>query len=589
MAAATPSRLDEAPQPGHEAIESSHGSPGEICHATSAAHEPPSSTNSVVPPTPHSEPQPTQALAPPQPASSPVATTTAAGVAAAGLSNLQSPPSQLNPSLLPSSTPPTSSGTPSTSTSKMRFSDTYKSPRSTLSKFRRLSASMPAPLAIPKADYDPDLWSKDKAKQKEAIKTHLARKVRNDWEFIWPSPSPPPPPPSPPHHPPPPTLEPVVDQPEAPSDPPPAAPAVDPESVHSAHPTDDELEDHPHPDSDAESVYSTVSEDPVHFRPRLEWTSDLSDDNMPSRSSLSPFRFDTPDAVGSSVKASVTEKRAQRRRALREEMTWNEGLACFEARRNAWTEAKTVRVRPKSSPSPSPSPSSPLSSLSPRRLFRRPSIPTSPTHPVVSLPPQQRRSNDTSTAASDASKDNELTSHHTKDSTQSTTASATTANLPVETLLPIPPPILPPNNPMRASITPAIYISLYEKVIVHNLTPSCPVNLADMIRSCVAGWKRDGEWPPRPSAVDPTSVVAVRKKKKRPSVASGEKQTGSRRMSFGFLGRGEKTTVETEEASSPARGIRRSLQRVLGFGQPSPPPSSTAVATPAPENRPAPA
>lgn len=449
---------------------------------------------------------------------------------------------------------------------------------------------MPSPLTIPKAEYDPDLWSKDKAKQKEAIKKHLAGKVRNDWEFIWP-----PPPQQPQQHPPPPTLEPVVDQPEtpgSPSDPPtatatPTTLTVEPESTH---PTDNELEDHANSDSDAASVYSTVSEDPVHFRPRLEWASDLSDDDTPPRSSLSPFRFDSPDAVGPAVKASVAEKRAQRRRALRDEMSWNEGLACFEARRNAWTSARTVRVRPKSSP-----PSSPLSSLSPRRLFRRMSIPASP-HPVSSsLGPPQRRSNDTSTAASDASEaskdNNELASHRTKDSFQSTTttsaATAATANLPVETLLPIPPPILPPNNPMRASVTPAIYISLYEKVIVHNLTPSCPVNLADMIRACVAGWKRDGEWPPKPSAVEPTSVVAVRRKK-RLSVASGEKPPGSRRMSFGFLSRGEKPNAETEEASIPARGIRRSLQRVLGFGQGTPSSPSTAVATPPPENRPAP-
>ncbi|ROT40236.1 hypothetical protein SODALDRAFT_270883 [Sodiomyces alkalinus F11] len=465
----------------------------------------------------------------------------------------------------------------------------YKSPRSTLSKFYRPSQ----PLALTQAaEHDPDLWSKDKGKQKEAVKKHLAEKVRNDWEFIWPQP------PQPPHHPPSPTLEPVVDHPEppvsssGPSTATPATPATLAVEPESAHPTDTELDDHHiDPDSDAESVYSTLSEDPVHFRPRLEWASDLSDDDdVRPRSSLSPFRFDSPDAVGSAVKASVIEKRAQRRRALREEMRWNDGLACFEARRDAWTGAKTVRVRPKF-----PSPPSPLTPLSPRRLFRRSSMSTSPIHvhpvPSLPLPLQQRRSNDTSAAASDGSealKDNELTSHRTKDSSQSTatTSAASTANLPVETLLPIPPPILPPRNPMRASITPAIYISLYEKVIVHNLTPSCPVNLADMIRASVAGWKRDGEWPPKPSAVDPTSVVAVRKKK-RLSVASAEKRTASRRMSLGFLTRGEKASPETEETTSPARGIRRSLQRVLGLGHP-PPSSPTAVVTPPPATRPPP-
>ncbi|KAJ4352958.1 hypothetical protein N0V85_009621 [Neurospora sp. IMI 360204] len=50
---------------------------------------------------------------------------------------------------------------------------------------------------------------------------------------------------------------------------------------------------------------------------------------------------------------------------------------------------------------------------------------------------------------------------------------------------------------MRASVTPSIYPSLYDKIIINNMQPSCPVNLADMLRACVVGWKRDGEWPPK--------------------------------------------------------------------------------------------
>ncbi|MDE9440015.1 DUF4050 domain-containing protein, partial [Staphylococcus xylosus] len=37
--------------------------------------------------------------------------------------------------------------------------------------------------------------------------------------------------------------------------------------------------------------------------------------------------------------------------------------------------------------------------------------------------------------------------------------------------------------------TPSLYLSLYDKVILNNLQPSCPINLQDMIRSCVTGWK----------------------------------------------------------------------------------------------------
>lgn len=165
---------------------------------------------------------------------------------------------------------------------------------------------------------------------------------------------------------------------------------------------------------------------------------------------------------------------------------------------------------------------------------------------------------------------------------------------------------------MRASITPQIYPSLYDKVVVHSLQPSCPVNLSDMVASCVAGWKRDGEWPPRSAPAGP-SVVAVRRRKsdagqkkhqlqqqnqenqhgrKESAAAIGEK---ARRLSFGFLGRGERKSGEgerkekdeeaagkvlekggvtakekeraEEDGGGAGKGIRRSLQKVFaGLG-----------------------
>ncbi|KAM0335224.1 hypothetical protein ACHAQA_000266 [Verticillium albo-atrum] len=449
--------------------------------------------------------------------------------------------------------------------SKMLFSDMYRSPRSPLSKIRH--SVFAAPLAIPNTDYDVDLLSKDKSKQKEAVRRHLEEKVRNDWQFIWPpapasvpetaTASAPAPGPAESGDP---DTDPAVEAPTetSPSTPPQQEAEATAADEKTRESTDDELDDGP--DSDAESVYSTVSEDPLHYRPRLDWVSDLSDEETPPMS-LSPFRFDTPEAIGAAVKASVVDKQAQRRRAIREEAQWNEGLACFEARRNAWTSAKTVRVRQKAV-----SPSTSFASLSPRRLFQRTSLPPSPAH--HNSPPHQRQSNDASTTTSDGSdsKDGtrDLTAQRSKDSSRSTTSAPSTTVYPVETLLPIAPPLLPPNNPMRASITPAVYLSLYEKVILHTLTPSCPVNLSDMIRACVTGWKRDGEWPPRPAAVDPMGLVAVRKKK-RASTGTGDGSGATRRMSFGFLGRGEKGGAE-EGKGGVGKGIRGSLQRVLGIG-----------------------
>ncbi|KAK2033394.1 hypothetical protein LX32DRAFT_660570 [Colletotrichum zoysiae] len=442
----------------------------------------------------------------------------------------------------------------------MLFSEIYKSPRSPLSKFRLSMSQQPLTLDLP--DYDPDLLSRDKLKQKEAVKKYLAAKVRNDWEFVWPPVA------SCPQNEQ--EVPPVADAPsegegvdqmqqDAPGPQAEAATATSQDEAVESMESDEDGEEEGE-DSDAESVYSTVSEDLARFKPRLEWVSDLSDEEPPV--SLSPFRFDSPDAIGAAVKASVADKRARRRRAIREEMSWNEGLACFEARRNAWTGARTVRVRAKPV-----SPTQTFSPLSPRRLFFRtsfshPSGQPSPSPPSHSL--QQRPSNEAATAVSDGSdlsKDpsKELTAQKSKESHKSAASPASTA-WPIETIVPLSAPLLPPGNPMRASITPAVYMSLYEKVIVHALTPSCPVNLSDMIRACVVGWKRDGEWPPRPSAVEP-GIVAVRRKKK--SATEGQGQNPTRRMSFGFLGRGEKADGHDESAG---KGIRKSLQRVLGIG-----------------------
>ncbi|GKT57439.1 DUF4050 domain-containing protein [Colletotrichum tofieldiae] len=444
----------------------------------------------------------------------------------------------------------------------MLFSEIYKSPRSPLSKFRLSMSQQPLTLDLP--DYDPDLLSKDKVKQKEAVKRYLTAKVRNDWQFVWPPVA------SPPQNG---NASPAADAPpegegveqahqETPE---PQAEATatataisQDEALETMESDEDEEEEE---DSDAESVYSTVSEDPARFKPRLEWVSDLSDEDPPM--SLSPFRFDSPDAIGAAVKASVADKRARRRRAVREEMAWNEGLACFEARRNAWTGARTVRVHTKPV-----SPTQTFSPLSPRRLFFRssfshPSGPASPSSPAHSL--QQRPSNEAATAVSDGSElskdpSKELTAQKSKES-QKSAASPASTTYPIETIVPLSAPLLPPGNPMRASITPAVYMSLYEKVIVHALTPSCPVNLSDMIRACVVGWKRDGEWPPKPSAAEP-GIVAVRRRKK--SATEGQGPNATRRMSFGFLGRGEKADNHDEGAG---KGIRKSLQRVLGIGQ----------------------
>ena len=78
-------------------------------------------------------------------------------------------------------------------------------------------------------------------------------------------------------------------------------------------------------------------------------------------------------------------------------------------------------------------------------------------------------------------------------------------------LCPLPEPLIPSTNPVRASINPAIYPSIYSRVVVQSTTPNIPINLADMTSALVEGWKMDGEWPPRVKDLEPM-VGRVRNK-----------------------------------------------------------------------------
>lgn len=440
-------------------------------------------------------------------------------------------------------------GTHSATTPKMLFSDLYKSTRLPLSRLRPHSQQP----VLASQDYDPDLVSRDKTKQKEAIRRVLAEKVRSDWVFNWP---------------------PVSDVAEvkelAPED---VVAQGEQPAVSEAQETDKNelgVDDDGYrcddgDDDDVASIYSTISEDPIHFRARVEWLSDLSDEENDEPMSPKAYRFETPDAVGSTVKATELARSAKRRRAARAEMEWNTGLACFSARRDAWTGAKVVRVRPK------PVESTPTSPTTKRLSFWRlssssaPSSPTdSPTGSTVGtapLSPSGTRTSGDTTAGSSVHTDPKES--EVKDDP---------SQYPVQTILPVPLPILPAANPMRASITPTAYAAIYDKIIVHVLTPACPVNLADMLRACVVGWKRDGEWPPKPVEVPP--IVAVRKKKRKDSNTERRSSIG-RRLSFNLLGRRlsgsdpnapAADSATKPEESSAVRGVKRSLQRALGIG-----------------------
>ena len=440
----------------------------------------------------------------------------------------------------------------------MIFSDFYKGPRSPLSKLRAHPPQLPAqaPTESPDwvSDEYADLLSKDKLKQKDAVKKYLDDKVRNDWSFNWP-----------------PQNNRQVSAVKSPDDSRNADKhdlavkelgAQQPDrqdsscegekqsSLDAGYKAEEgteldesisDVDDNEGESSadDASSVYSIVSQDNRHYRPRMEWTSDLSDDD------------DDDDDDNTDNNGMV--KKARRRRMLREEMGWNDGLACFEARRNAWTGARIVRLRTKATAASAASP------RSPRRFFFRRSMSGSPPNQVpaiAQIADMSGATSDSSSVAKDSS-DKDLKKVQTADS--SVSESLPPHMYPVETMLPIGQPLLPPNNPLRASIAPPVYLSLYDKVIMQSLQPACPINLSDMLRSCVAGWKRDGEWPPRPMLAEPSARA---RKKKRTASSAGDSGSVARRMSFGLLGR------DKDDEPGTGKGIRRSLQRALGMGAP---------------------
>ncbi|KAI9367296.1 hypothetical protein BJX61DRAFT_320428 [Aspergillus egyptiacus] len=117
--------------------------------------------------------------------------------------------------------------------------------------------------------------------------------------------------------------------------------------------------------------------------------------------------------------------------------------------------------------------------------------------------------------------------------TTTTTTTSTSTNSPSsdptsldpfhDPLIPVVPSLIATTNPIRASITPAMYPSIYSKVVLQGLTPTVPINLADLTRAMVQGWKADGQWPPTPkpqTIVLPDINAAVARRSRQPDTPS---------------------------------------------------------------------
>jgi len=243
---------------------------------------------------------------------------------------------------------------------------------------------------------------------------------------------------------------------------------------------------------------STQSEiSPAENDDTREWRERESDSEYSIRSPpliAHPYRFDSPDSI---ARPGFPKKR-KRHELLEEEMQWNEGLRVFQERRNAWAGA---RVQPAS------------------RRPKHDSFSQSPLNTQLPTPPSPDP------------------------------RSLSTSPLPSPTLLiPLAPPILPPSNPIRASIQPSTYPSIYDKIIIRGLSPTIPINLKDVVHTLVAGWKKDGEWPPKSEAEKEAAAAEM---------AGGGARGEGKRLAKRSVGRVKRVLGLGRGIDDPGRGERR--------------------------------
>ncbi|KAI4752409.1 hypothetical protein E4T52_04363 [Aureobasidium sp. EXF-3400] len=167
--------------------------------------------------------------------------------------------------------------------------------------------------------------------------------------------------------------------------------------------------------------------------------------------------FDTPDSVGTELLDRKARRRKRRQQRFEDEMKENIGLAHWSAQRNTWTGAQPRTANPDSDAT-QPGPSqlqSPQHSLSTTATITPPAM-------TVAMP------------------DTDL-------------------------MIPVAPPLLP-DNAVRSRITTNTYSDIYTKIVLQSRTPSIPINLTDITRSLVHGWKEEGQWPPKPTPAEPSLV-----------------------------------------------------------------------------------
>ncbi|CAL5868221.1 uncharacterized protein PFLUO_LOCUS2445 [Penicillium psychrofluorescens] len=305
-------------------------------------------------------------------------------------------------------------------------------------------------------------------------------------------------------------------------------------------------------------------------REAVEWRErefDSSGSELEPQSSDHDLDLETSSALKAAGDLDI-ERRRKRRRQMEEEMAWNEGLRVWLARRDAWSGARTKRqIRAQEKRKVAADEKQMESTTDESRRSKDSEVIATGTsaqpvtdgdvHENDDKPPavqaakteeslgfadhdqhleepsqrHQDQEEEHSTAPDEetkrkASTETSITEpdQHAPPGTDVAAADSEEDELD-EPLLPVAPPFISTSNPIRAGINPSIYPSIYTKVVVQGMTPTVPVNLADLTNAMVQGWKTDGQWPPKPavSNIVLADDASVPKKDKDADRAAGDR------------------------------------------------------------------
>ncbi|KAE8393627.1 hypothetical protein BDV23DRAFT_148906 [Aspergillus alliaceus] len=270
-----------------------------------------------------------------------------------------------------------------------------------------------------------------------------------------------------------------------------------------------------------------------------------------------------------------SERRRKRRRQMEDEMRWNEGLRTWVERRDAWTGAKSreeiiarrqVRMQAQAQSAVQESgtenreegSSRPVSASSGdgEDLAARTEASLSVAEkdgsglegpsvvPGLSQLGEEQKESTEEIALRETMATGAVPVDATTPAPAPATAAATaTASTfahqgPEDPFVPVVPSLISGSNPIRASITASMYPSIYSKVVVQGLTPTVPINLADVTKAMVQGWKSDGQWPPKPAntnlVLQDTASVPKTAEDAQPSGEAASSE--SKRRSGGVVG-----------------------------------------------------